>query len=109
MAYDGAPFSNTTRYCSLFAEDDVSLHFSTAALHAVADRAMEASTGARGLRSILEEALVEPMFHLPSWAERGVKHVVVTEKTIAGLAPPELYPPPAASEVDEPLRASHGG
>jgi ATP-dependent Clp protease ATP-binding subunit ClpX len=60
--------------------------FSTDALKAVADRALERETGARGLRSIIEEILLEVQFELPS--RRDVKKCVVTRETVTkGIAP----------------------
>ena len=56
------------------------------ALSSIADRALERETGARGLRSILEETLLDVQFELPS--RRDVKKCVVTKETIdKGLKP----------------------
>jgi ATP-dependent Clp protease ATP-binding subunit ClpX len=71
-----------------FAFDGIELVFSTDALKAVADRALERETGARGLRSIIEEILLEVQFELPS--RRDVKKCVVTKETVERGVKPTL-------------------
>ena len=62
------------------------LVFSDESLISIADKALERETGARGLRSIIEEILLEVQFELPS--RRDVKKVVVTKETVEqGLRP----------------------
>jgi ATP-dependent Clp protease ATP-binding subunit ClpX len=78
----------TKQYQKLFNMEDVELEFRPEALRAVARRAMERKTGARGLRSILEGVLLGTMYDLPS--QDNVSKVVVDEKTIAGEAEPLL-------------------
>src|SRR6184192_4746162 len=69
-----------------FQFDGIELVFSDDALVSIADRALERETGARGLRSIIEEILLDVQFELPS--RRDVKKCVVTRETIEkGLAP----------------------
>src|SRR5213594_2081233 len=69
-----------------FSFDGIELVFSEEALACVADRALERETGARGLRSIIEEVLLDVQFELPS--RRDVKKCVVTKETIVkGLSP----------------------
>jgi ATP-dependent Clp protease ATP-binding subunit ClpX len=69
-----------------FSFDGMELVFSDDALVSVADRALERETGARGLRSIIEEILLEVQFELPS--RRDVKKVVCTKETVEkGLSP----------------------
>jgi ATP-dependent Clp protease ATP-binding subunit ClpX len=99
------------QYRALFEADGIRLHFSQAALVAIAQRARAAETGARGLRSIMEEVLLESMYHLPSWSARGVRHCLVTEGTILRGEMSELYPHPqheAADEPEEPPAAAVG-
>jgi ATP-dependent Clp protease ATP-binding subunit ClpX len=74
------------QYERLFELEGVELEFRHEALGAVARRAMERKTGARGLRSILEQALLDVMFDLPS-AER-VEKVVIEEAVITEGAKP---------------------
>jgi ATP-dependent Clp protease ATP-binding subunit ClpX len=68
--------------------DGIELVFSDDALKAVADKALERETGARGLRSIIEEVLLEVQFELPS--RRDVKKCVVTKETIERGVKPTL-------------------
>jgi ATP-dependent Clp protease ATP-binding subunit ClpX len=69
-----------------FSFDGIELHFAEDALGAVADKALERDTGARGLRSILEDVLLEVQFELPSRGD--VTKCVVTKETIEkGLKP----------------------
>ena len=59
-----------------------------AALHAIAKKALARKTGARGLRSIIEHALLEVMFELPN--QQNVAKVVIDENTITSGAKPLL-------------------
>jgi ATP-dependent Clp protease ATP-binding subunit ClpX len=69
-----------------FEFDGIELVFADDSLESIAQRALERETGARGLRSILEEVLLEVQFELPS--RRDVRKCVVTRETIErGLAP----------------------
>ncbi len=70
----------TKQYQKLFDMEGVGLEFREEALVATAKKAMERKTGARGLRSIMENALLETMYDLPS--VEGVSKVVIEEKTI---------------------------
>jgi len=76
------------QFQKMFAMEGVELEVRDAALKAVARRALERKTGARGLRSILEHTLLNTMFDLPS-LEKVVK-VVVDENTITSEALPLL-------------------
>ena len=76
------------QYQRLFEMESVELRFTDEALIAVAEKAIERKTGARGLRSILESVLLETMFDLPGMD--GVREVVVNEEVISGDAKP-LY------------------
>ena len=76
------------QYAKLFEMEDVELEFRSDALQAVAKRALERKTGARGLRSILEEALLDTMFEIPS--TDNVSKVVIDESVIKGESKPLL-------------------
>lgn len=76
------------QYTKLFEMEEVDVDFRPEALKAVALRAMERKTGARGLRSIMEEVLLETMFKVPS--EHDVVKVVVDEGVIKGESEPLL-------------------
>ncbi len=78
----------TKQYEKLFAMENVSLEFRDSALAAISKRALERKTGARGLRSIIEHALLDVMFDLPSMS--NVEKVVVDENTIIGNQKPLL-------------------
>lgn len=76
------------QYRKLFDMEGVEIDFRDDALDAVANKAMERKTGARGLRSIMESVLLETMFRLPS--EDNVKKVVVDASVINGESAPLL-------------------
>jgi ATP-dependent Clp protease ATP-binding subunit ClpX len=76
----------TRQFHRFFQFDDIELVFAQESLGAIADRALERETGARGLRSILEETLLDVQFELPS--RRDVTKCVVTKETIEkGIKP----------------------
>ncbi|TBW38048.1 ATP-dependent Clp protease ATP-binding subunit ClpX [Siculibacillus lacustris] len=76
------------QYQRLFEMEGVELVFHEDALKAIAKRAIERKTGARGLRSILEAILLETMFELPGL--KGVKEIVISPEVVTGNARP-LY------------------
>ncbi|MEM9222563.1 MAG: ATP-dependent Clp protease ATP-binding subunit ClpX [Pseudomonadota bacterium] len=76
------------QYQRLFEMEGVELTFHTDALKAIARRAIERKTGARGLRSILEAILLDTMYELPGLD--GVREVVISEEVVSGTARP-LY------------------
>jgi ATP-dependent Clp protease ATP-binding subunit ClpX len=78
----------TKQYAKLFEMENVELEFREDALRAIATKAMERKTGARGLRSILEGVLLNTMYEIPS-AENVVK-VVIDESMIRGESEPLL-------------------
>ena len=82
-----------------FQFDGIELVFSEEGLSSVADKALERETGARGLRSIIEEVLLEVQFELPS--RRDVQKCVVTRDTIENGTPPTLV----TVAAPEPTRA----
>jgi ATP-dependent Clp protease ATP-binding subunit ClpX len=87
----------TRQFQKLFAMEGVELEFRESALHLIAQRAMERKTGARGLRSIMESALLEVMFDLPTL--NNVSKVVVDDGVIKGENPPIMI------YSDAPMRA----
>ncbi|MVA99192.1 ATP-dependent Clp protease ATP-binding subunit ClpX [Nitratireductor sp. CAU 1489] len=76
------------QYQRLFEMETVELTFHESALSAIARKAIERKTGARGLRSIMESILLDTMFELP--ALEGVQEVVISEDVVTGKARP-LY------------------
>jgi len=84
------------QFQTLFEMEGVSLEVREDALHAIAAKALARKTGARGLRSILEQALLETMFDLPSL--ENVEKVVVDAGTIgSGGKPLVVYAEHAAA------------
>ncbi|CAG7913493.1 MULTISPECIES: ATP-dependent Clp protease ATP-binding subunit ClpX [Mammaliicoccus] len=77
------------QYTKMLELDDVELQFDEQALTAISELAIERKTGARGLRSIIEEALIDIMFDIPSSSD--VSKVVITEDTIRDYKLPNLY------------------
>src|SRR5699024_9403779 len=78
----------TKQYARLFEMEDVELDFRDDALQAVAELAMERKTGARGLRSILENVLLDTMYEIPS--KEDVAKVVVDAAVVRGESEPLL-------------------
>jgi ATP-dependent Clp protease ATP-binding subunit ClpX len=76
------------QYQRLFEMESVNLSLAEEALGAIARKALERKTGARGLRSIMESILLDTMFDLPSL--EGVDEVVISKQVVEGTAPP-LY------------------
>src|SRR5580698_7544315 len=82
-----------------FAFDGIELVFSDDSLIAVAEKGLERETGARGLRSIIEEILLDVQFELPS--RRDVKKCVVTKETVEKGLTPTLVTEAAPEQEDE--------
>jgi ATP-dependent Clp protease ATP-binding subunit ClpX len=82
-----------------FQFDGIELVFADEALSSVADKALERETGARGLRSIIEEVLLEVQFELPS--RRDVQKCVVTRETIEKGVSPTLVTAAAPADAGE--------
>ena len=78
------------QYCKLMELDGVELDFEEAALKAIAQKAITRKSGARGLRAIIEDALMGTMFELPSRGD--VERVIVTEGVITEQQEPTLVP-----------------
>ncbi|GAB6263094.1 ATP-dependent protease ATP-binding subunit ClpX [Photobacterium sp. CCB-ST2H9] len=78
----------TKQYAALLELENVELEFREDALQAIARKAMERKTGARGLRSIVEAVLLDTMYELPS--AEGVSKVVIDESVIKGESEPLL-------------------
>ncbi|HDB3992512.1 TPA: ATP-dependent Clp protease ATP-binding subunit ClpX [Staphylococcus aureus] len=77
------------QYTKMLELDDVDLEFTEEALSAISEKAIERKTGARGLRSIIEESLIDIMFDVPY--NENVTKVVITAQTINEETEPELY------------------
>lgn len=76
------------QYQTLLSYDDVTLEFDDDALQEIANKAIERKTGARGLRSIIEETMMDVMFEVPS--QENVKLVRITKEAVDGTDKPIL-------------------
>ena len=76
------------QYQKLFEIDDVNLEFEDAALEAIVDKAIERKTGARGLRSIIEEIMRDIMFDIPS--NPDIVKCIITKETVLGTDGPKI-------------------
>ncbi|HET8873335.1 MAG TPA: ATP-dependent Clp protease ATP-binding subunit ClpX, partial [Gaiellaceae bacterium] len=90
------------QYQRFFGYDSIELVFTDDALWSISDRALERETGARGLRSIIETALLDVMFELPS--RKDVSKCAITKETIEKGVKPTLVTSAGADEADELLR-----
>ncbi len=75
------------QYTKLFNMDGIELQFTEEAVRAVAKKAKELKTGARGLRAIVEESMKDVMFDAPS---QKIEKIIITEKVIQGVEKPEV-------------------
>ncbi len=78
----------TKQYAKLFEYDGVELEFTPGALDAIAEKTMERSTGARGLRSIMEGIMTDIMYRVPS--DPTIVKVVITEDTVKNAEQPQV-------------------
>ena len=85
----------TKQYQKLLSFDKVKLKFTDGALNAIARKAHAQKTGARGLRAIMEEVMLDIMYEVPSQSE--IKEVVITEDVILKTGEPFTYFEPSAS------------
>ncbi len=91
----------TKQYARFFELDGVELEFTREALVAIAEQALKRGTGARGLRAILEEVLLNTMYELPSRTDIG--RVVIDEKVVKERVNPTLV---SLADMDEPRERS---
>jgi ATP-dependent Clp protease ATP-binding subunit ClpX len=77
------------QYRKLFEMEDIQLEFDPGAIRAVARLALKRATGARGLRSIMEETMLQLMYELPS--RSGVQRVVIGEDTVTEGKTPKIF------------------
>ncbi len=92
----------TKQYQKLFAFENIQLRFTEGALSAIAHKALERKSGARGLRSVLEQAMLDVMYDLPS--KKNVQECVVSEQVITnGDYPVILY---QKSGVEDELKSA---
>lgn len=90
----------TKQYQRLFSFEGVDLKFTDSALRAVAQMALKRKTGARGLRGVLETAMLDIMYDIPS--KNNVKEVIISDKVINdGAAPEVVYKTKEEIQADE--------
>lgn len=92
------------QYKELFRMDGVELEFDAKALWTIAEKAKDRKTGARGLKSIVEEALLETMFEMPSCSD--LKRCYVTKEAIEGIRPPTFVYEDTAEDTEKTESAS---
>ena len=85
------------QYQKIFNIDGVNLQFTDGALEAIAQRAIDRKTGARGLRSIMEETLTGLMFDIPS--DETVEAVVIGEDCVNGTGKPKIERNPLKKHI----------
>ena len=78
------------QYEKIFEFEDIELEVTDEALNAISEQALERGTGARGLRAILEEVLLDPMYELPG--DKTAGRVVVDDETVIQRALPKIEP-----------------
>jgi ATP-dependent Clp protease ATP-binding subunit ClpX len=94
----------TKQYKALFDMDGVNLDFREDALRAIAKKAIERKTGARGLRSILEVILMDPMFDIPTATD--IEEVIINEDVVTGAASPLVVHANIGSEAKPSAKSS---
>ena len=78
------------QYKKLFEFEDIKLKFTDTAVKMIAEKAIERKTGARGLRAVMEETMLDIMYELPS--QKGVGEVVISEEVVTkGEKPMMVY------------------
>ncbi|MCX7842048.1 MAG: ATP-dependent Clp protease ATP-binding subunit ClpX [Clostridia bacterium] len=90
------------QYQKLFEMDDVILELEPDVLEAIAEKAISRNTGARGLRAILEEMMLDVMYDIPS--STNVEKCIITKETVDGNIPPRIV----INENKKPLKKTGG-
>ncbi|MCR5586345.1 MAG: ATP-dependent Clp protease ATP-binding subunit ClpX [Lachnospiraceae bacterium] len=95
----------TKQYEKLVELDNVKLEFKDDALAAIAKKAMERKTGARGLRSIVEDIMMDAMYEIPS--DETIKKCIITAESVEGTGTPEIIKDEGKADVSK--RADEAG
>ncbi len=93
------------QYKKLFSMNDVTLEFTDDALRAIAQKAMQLKTGARGLRTIVEESMLELMYDIPS--DDTITKVVIDKEFIMKQAPARILRRKVKATIDETLESGN--
>src|SRR5262249_18061360 len=86
------------QYSRLFEMENVGLEFTPEALQEIAKKALERKTGARGLRSIMESILLDPMFDMPGSTD--IEKVVVSGDVVKGKEKPQYVKGPKKTAIE---------
>jgi len=78
-------------YKAIFNMDGVELEFTSEARTAIATQCITKKTGARGLRNIIEQILLDIQFNLPEMAREGLSKVIITEQAVEDHKPVTIY------------------
>ena len=78
------------QYQALFQLDNVGLEFKPSALKAIAETAIKQELGARGLRKIIDNALIDTQYELPDLVRQGVQKIIISEETITRGTTPHM-------------------
>ena len=78
-------------YQAIFKMDDVELEFTPEARIAIAELSITKKTGARGLRNIIEQILLNMQFNLPDMSREGLSKVIITKQTVEDHSPVKIY------------------
>lgn len=89
----------TLQYQQIFRNQGVELKFTQPALEAVVEKALSRKTGARGLRSIIEESMLDVMYRIPS--HKNIKECIITDKVINNNELPKLIKEKAKKDLRE--------
>ena len=76
------------QYIKLMGMDDIELEFTDGAVKAIAEQAIARKTGARGLRAVIENVMMDVMFDIPS--DETIVSCVITRDSVEGSAPPKI-------------------
>ena len=87
------------QYQKLFSFDNAELEFTGGALKAISEKAIDRNTGARGLRAILEETMLDIMYEVPS--RNDIERIVITEETVKNKAEPQYVLKDVSKQEDE--------
>ena len=89
----------TLQYQQIFRNQGVELKFTQSALESVVEKALSRKTGARGLRSIIEESMLDIMYQIPS--HKNIKECIITDKVINNNELPKLIKEKAKKNLRE--------